>query len=337
MKKYLLALMALSTLTFNSCGEKTASGNDRPDTIPMQACPTFNAENAYASIVTQCDFGPRVSGTKASVECGNWIVAQFQALGLEVEEQKTNVTVWDGSSVPCRNIIARMNPENMDRILLCAHWDCRPWADNDPDEKNHKKPILAANDAASGVAMMLEIARAITTDTVKVKTGIDFVCFDAEDLGWPDWAPVPNDVDTELTWCLGSRYWSQQAASNNYHARFGILFDMVGGRGSTFSKEGYSMQYAEPVVEMLWHIAHQIGYGHYFPLREGGAIIDDHVPVNQIAHVPTINIVPYHTNGPSSFGPTWHTVQDTPENIDVNVLEAVGQSVLQLIYNDNAE
>lgn len=337
MKKYVWAILAVATLTLMSCGGKTGSGRNRPDTITMQPCPQFCADSALSLIITQCAMGPRVTGTPAWEQCGNWIVEQFQTLGLTVEEQKTTVTIWDGSQLPCRNIIARLNPENTDRILLCAHWDCRPWADNDPDEANHKTPILAANDAASGVAMMLELARVIQQDTTGIRTGIDFVCFDAEDLGWPDWAEEPEDVDTESTWCLGSKYWAEQAAQNNYHARFGLLFDMVGGRGSTFSKEYYSKMYAEPVLEMLWHIAHQLGYGHYFPLRDGGGIIDDHVPVNQIARVPCVNIVPYHTSGPSTFGPTWHTINDTPENIDVNVLEAVGQSVLQLIYNDNAE
>ena len=314
-----------------SCGQTKKNTNQR-DTIEMVSCPQFNAENALHHIQAQCALGPRVPGTAAWKACGDSIVSWFSALGLEVSEQNTNVTVYDGSSVPCRNITARLNPDNLDRIMLCAHWDSRPWADNDADEKNHKTPVLAANDAASGVAVMLELAR-ILAQADTINTGIDFVCFDVEDYGTPQWyeGEVENE---ENTWCLGAQKWCERAAQDGYQARFGILFDMVGGRGSTFSREGFSMYYAQPVVDLLWHIAQQLGYGHYFPLSDGGNITDDHVNVNRITRVPCIDIVPYHTDGPSSFGPTWHTTNDTPENIDPNVLEAVGQSVLQLIYND---
>lgn len=331
MKRLLYILHLTFYIALVSCGHKTQQGN-RPDTIPMQPCPKFVAENAMRSIVGQCELGPRVPGTPAWEACGDSIVAWFSALGLSIEEQRTTVTIYDGSTLPCRNITASLNPDNRDRILLCAHWDSRPWADNDPDEANHKTPVLAANDGASGVAVMLELAR-ILSNADSIRTGIDFVCFDTEDCGTPQWYEGEQDEE-ENTWCLGSRIWAQQAEANGYKARFGILFDMVGGRGSTFSQEGFSLRYAKPVTSMLWHIAQQIGYGHFFPLREGNYITDDHVNVNHIAHVPCIDIVPYHTDGPSSFGPTWHTLNDTPDNIDTNVLEAVGQSVLQLIYND---
>ena len=328
MKHILLLIPILALL---SCGGRTKKA-DLPDTIAMQPCPEFVAANAVRYIESQCALGPRVPGSQAWRACGDSIVAWFQALGLEVEEQNLNVKVYDGSAVPCRNITARLNPKNYDRILLCAHWDSRPWADNDPNMLNHQKPVPAANDGASGVAVMLELARILAQEK-PVKTGIDFVCFDVEDYGTPQWADIEQDRE-ESTWCLGSRAWAEQAAQNNYQARFGILFDMVGGRGSTFSKELLSLHYAQPVVELLWHIAQQLGYGQFFPLSEGSSIVDDHLNVNQVAHVPCIDIIPHHDDGPSPFGPTWHTLNDTPENIDPNVLEAVGQSVLQLIYND---
>lgn len=331
-------LLPLVGLGFASCDGSSRSTSAQTDTITLQASPRFQADSALAHIHAQCAFGPRVPGTEAWRQCGDWIVGRFEAQGLSVENQTTEVTLYDGSKVPCRNIIARLNPDNPDRILLCAHWDSRPWADNDADERNHQKPVMGANDGASGVAVLLELARIFTQDSLRLKTGIDFVCFDVEDAGTPQWAANgAHEDDTSGTWCLGSTYWATQAAQNAYRARFGILFDMVGGRGSTFSMEGYSRKYADPVVKLLWSLAHQLGYGHYFPQRDGGYITDDHVPVNRIAHVPCIDIVPYHTSGPSGFGPTWHTVNDTPENIDPNVLEAVGQSVTQLLYNDNAE
>lgn len=329
--KHTLLLINLIIL-LSSCGRTTGSTNEK-DTIDMRPCPTFMAGNALEHIKKQCAMGPRVPGTAAWQTCGDSIVAWFSTLGLTVEEQNTTVVRYDGTRIPCRNITARLNPENNDRILLCAHWDSRPWADNDPDEANHHTPVPAANDGASGVAVMLELAR-ILVAADSITTGVDFVCFDAEDCGTPQWDDTEYDNENS-TWCLGSEQWAEQAVANGYKARFGLLFDMVGGRGSTFSKEGFSMQYAAPVVELLWHIANQIGYGQFFPLRDGTFITDDHVNVNQTAQIPCVDIVPYHTNGPSGFGPTWHTLSDTPENIDPNVLEAVGQSVLQLIYNDS--
>ncbi len=329
--KLIISAALLATLC--SCGERTRGDVTRADTIALQPCPVFDSGSAMDYIGKQCSFGPRVPGTSAWSTCAEWLATTFQELGCEVERQSTSVTVYDGSTVPCTNIIARLNPENHDRVLLCAHWDTRPWADNDPDPSNHHTPVPGANDGASGVAVLLEMAHAITGFSTPLKTGVDFVCFDVEDYGTPEWAD--DDLNTGDTWCLGSTYWAQQATASDYKARFGILFDMVGGRGGTFSMERISEQYAAPVMQMFWHLAHQIGYGQFFPLRRGSYITDDHVPVNQIAHVPCIDIVPYHTDGPSVFGPTWHTLSDAPDNIDPNVLEAVGQTALQLLYNDN--
>lgn len=326
-------MMAAVLLGMTACGGHSKRGGRTADTIALAPCPRFAADSAMQYIVDQCAFGPRVTGSQESQLCGDYIAQQFRRFGAVVEEQEAVVTTYDGSQYTARNIIARVNPNNLDRVLICSHWDSRPWADNDEDENNHHKPILGANDGASGVGVMLELCRLL--QQTPINTGIDFVCFDAEDMGTPQWAE--SDGESSETWCLGSRVWAEQARDNNYKARFGILLDMVGGRGCTFARERVSLQYAQPVVDMLWHLAIQIGYGHYFPLDEGGMLIDDHVNVNRIARVPCLDIVPYFNDGPSSFGPTWHTVNDTPENIDPNVLEAVGQSITQLLYNDNSE
>ena len=329
MKTPLYILHLTFCIALVSCG-RTTGGSTQRDTIPMQPCPQFVAGNAMQYIEKQCKLGARVPGTQAWKACGDSIAAWFSAMGLTVTEQNTTVTVYDGTKVPCRNIKASIHPETTDRILLCAHWDSRPWADNDPNLLNHKTPVMAANDGASGVAVMLELARILSQEEA-VKTGIDFVCFDVEDYGTPQWA-FDGQEREESTWCLGSKVWCEQAAQNGYQARFGILFDMVGGRGSTFSKELVSMHYAQPVVELLWNTAHQIGYGQFFSLDEGSTLIDDHVNVNQITHVPCIDIIPYHTDGPSPFGPTWHTVNDDMQHLDKNTLEAVGQTLVQLIF-----
>lgn len=321
-------------LTISSCGGgSTKSGSQKADTIALASCPKFSAENAMLSIEEQCAFGPRTTDSQASRECADYIVARFREYGASVEVQTEKVKTWDGTEMTARNIVASINPQNKDRILFCSHWDSRPWADNDPDEANHHTPVLAANDGASGVAVMMELCRLLQQQPVE--TGIDFVCFDAEDMGTPQWADEPES--DRSTWCLGSEAWAQRAAGNGYKARFGVLMDMVGGRGCSFAKERVSVYYASPIVDMIWHLAAQIGYGQYFPISEGGALTDDHVNVNQITRIPCLDIVPYFTDGPSVFGPTWHTVNDTPENIDPNVLEAVGQTLTQLIYNDNAK
>lgn len=324
------SLLFILLLLFASCGGQNKGTRSGADTIALSPCPRFSADSAMLYINEQCAFGPRVTGSDAARLCGDYIAARFKALGAEVEEQTTDVTIWDGTKLPARNIIARINPSNPDRILLCAHWDCRPWADNDEDEANHHTPILAANDAASGVAVMLEICRLLQEKPVQV--GIDLICFDAEDLGTPQWAE--DRLGSSDTWCLGSRFWAQRAKAGGYKARFGILLDMVGGRGATFSREGISMQVAQPIVNLVWQLAGQIGYRQFFPLTDGSYITDDHVNVNEIAGIPCIDIIPYYREGPSSFGPTWHTIKDTPENIDKNVLEAVGQTITQLIYNE---
>ena len=333
------SFLALSALTFSfaaamcSCGGHSGKSGKGADTIALAPCPEFQADSAMNHIHTQCNFGARVMGTEAAQQCGDFIVSRFREYGATVTEQKCSVTLYDGTQVPARNIIASINPDQLDRILFCAHWDSRPWADHDPDEANRHTPVPAANDGASGVAVLLALCRLLQQQPVT--RGIDFVCFDAEDAGTPEWAEEP--ADGRDTWCLGSAYWARQAVESGYKARYGVLLDMVGGRGCTFAREQVSLQYAQPVVDLIWHLAIQLGYGHFFPLTDGGCLIDDHVNVNSIARVPCLDIVPYFTDGPSNFGPTWHTLQDTPENIDPNVLKAVGQTLTQLIYNDNAE
>ena len=330
MKKRFVGFLAITALVLASCTGQTQSKGSNADTIALAPCPRFSADSAMLYIKAQCAFGSRVTGSDAARRCGDFLMERFKAYGAEVKEQTGTVTIWDGTQLPARNIIASINPSNSDRILLCAHWDCRPWADNDPDEANYHTPILAANDAASGVAVMLEICRLLQKQPVQV--GIDMICFDAEDLGTPQWEE--GRLGSADTWCLGSKIWAEKARDDGYKARYGVLLDMVGGYGATFSREGISMRVAQPIVNRVWQLAGQLGYRQFFPLTDGGSITDDHINVNVIADVPCIDIIPYYREGPSSFGPTWHTIKDTPDNIDPNVIEAVGQTITQLIYNE---
>lgn len=305
------------------------------DTIPITPAPVFDADSAMAHVVAQCAFGPRTPNSQAHDQCADWIVARFEALGASVEQQRTTLKGYDGTDYACRNIMAHVNPDLTDRVVIGAHYDSRLWADHDPDPARHHSPVPAANDGASGVAVMLEMARCIASMPLNV--GVDFVCFDLEDQGTPEWAKEDDEVEESPTgyWCLGSKYWAEQMVVQGYQARYGVVLDMVGGRDASFAIEGYSKQVAVTLVNMVWHLADQLGFSAFFPIKDGGFLMDDHIPMNSIAHIPTIDIVPNVPSGRSSFGETWHTVSDTPEHINPEAMRAVGQTLLQLLYNDN--
>lgn len=292
--------------------------------------PAFSADSAYAFTQAQCDFGPRAMNTEGHDRCGSWIVNKFRQYGCVVTSLRADLKGYDGTVLKSQNIWARIHPERTERILLCAHWDSRPWADNDPDSANWHKPILAANDAASGVAVMLEIARLLQRDTT-LRVGVDFVCFDAEDWGTPQWAESEGG---DNSWALGAQYFAANLPYG-FHVRYGILLDMVGGEGARFYKEGMSMQFAPEIVKKVWRAARKAGYGNFFPRQEGGMVTDDHIPLNQTARIPAIDIIPFYPDcAQSSFGPTWHTLDDNMEHISRNTLKAVGQTMIQVIYTE---
>lgn len=321
--------LVFSVLLMLSCGNLRKQTVD--DTATLQPVgPVFSADSAYLYCQQQCDFGPRTMNSKAHDLCEEWIVSKFKAFGMEIATQKADLKGFDGTILKSTNIIASYKSELANRILLCAHWDSRPWADNDPDEANHKTPVLAANDGASGVAVMLEVARQLP-DTLGI--GVDFVCFDAEDWGVPQWSDA---VDDGNSWALGAQYWAANCPKKQAKTyRFGILLDMVGGQGAQFYKEGMSLQYASSVVDKVWRAAQVVGFGSMFPTQTGSRITDDHIPVNRVAKIPTIDIIPYYPNcEQSSFGPTWHTVNDDMAHIDKNTLQAVGQTMIQVIFSE---
>lgn len=324
-----IAFVAVAIACSCASCKNAAKKSAETDTVALVG-PAFNADSAYTFAQKQCSFGERTMNSKAHDLCGEWIMAKFREYGMTVETQDADLKGWDGTLLHSRNIIAHFRPERSTRILLCAHWDSRPWADNDPDSANWHKPVMAANDGASGVAVMLEVARALQSDTT-LNVGVDFVCFDAEDWGTPQWSDVQDSQDT---WALGAQYWAEHLPKG-YKARYGILLDMVGGEGAKFYQETVSKQYAAEIVNKVWLTASQIGYGSFFPMQDGGMITDDHVPVNEKAGIPCIDIIPYYPDcQQSAFGPTWHTVSDTMEHIDPQVLKAVGQTVLQVLYSE---
>ena len=325
-----MSLLAAGIISM-CCSCKSTKKADNDTETMVAVGPEFNADSAYLFCEKQCDFGPRTMNSDAHDKCGAWIVDKFKQYGCSVIEQKADLKAYDGTMLKSNNIIASYKPEQTTRILLCAHWDCRPWADNDPDSTNWHKPVMGANDGASGIAVMLEIARQLQkSDSLNI--GVDFVCFDAEDWGIPQWSDAEDNGDS---WALGAQYWAENPHKAGYEARFGILLDMVGGTGARFYQEGMSKQYAQPIVNKIWTAARAVGYESLFPNEQGGYVTDDHIPVNQKTKIPTADIIAFYPNcQQSSFGPTWHTVNDTMENIDRNILKAVGQTVIKVLFSE---
>ena len=330
--KHILLFAAAALMAASVCSCKSAKKNASADDDSAVALigPDFNADSAMAYCAAQCDFGPRTMNSEAHDRCADWIERKFRQFGCDVQAQKADFNGYDGTLLHGRNIIARANPSATTRLLVCAHYDSRPWADNDPDSANWHRPVMAANDGASGVAVMLELARLMQGDTT-LTVGVDFVCFDAEDWGTPQWADTP---DTGDSWALGAQYFAE-TLPKGYDVRYGVLLDMVGGQGARFFQEGVSKQYAPAIVKKIWRAARKAGYGSTFPTDDGGMITDDHVPLNQKAGIPTVDIINYYPDcAQSSFGPTWHTVSDDMQHLDPATLKAVGQVMVQVIYGE---
>lgn len=330
---YKNALAALALLTGSaliSCGSSKENSNrtEETETQTLIQAPAFNADSAYAYIDAQVKFGPRVPNSPAHKTCGNYLASQLERFGAKVYNQYADLMAYNGAILKARNIIGAYKPDTKRRVMLCAHWDSRPYADQD-EERYHHTPIDGANDGASGVGVLLEIARQIQLQAPAV--GIDIVFFDAEDYGMPDFYKGPYKPDT---WCLGSQYWGRIPHVSDYKARFGILLDMVGAKGAAFYYEGFSARTANNVMKKIWNTAERLGYGQYFIKQEGGEVTDDHVYVNRFRGIPCVDIIHYDIQGNTGFNPTWHTTDDTIENIDKATLQAVGQTVMEVIYNE---
>ncbi len=320
LRVYLYFLVVVLALTCFACGSDAPSQTVPPPSRPVTV-PAFNRDSAYAYIEQQLSFGPRNPGSAGHDACRQWIVSKLQSFGIATEEQNFQADLYTGESFPATNIISRINPTATHRVLLAAHWDTRHIAEEDSDPARRDKPILGADDGGSGVGVLLEIARTVQQNPLEI--GVDLVFFDAEDNG-------QNGGGADETWCLGSQYWARNLPAQNRPV-YGILLDMVGSKGATFPKEGFSLHYARHIVDKVWSLANQMGYGHYFVNTQINGITDDHRFVNEIAGLPMIDII-NHSQG--RFGNYWHTHSDDISIIDKSTLRVVGQVVLAVLYRE---
>jgi hypothetical protein len=288
----------------------------------------FNADTAYEFVARQVAFGPRVPNTVAQRICSDFLEKSLKRFTSNVIVQSGTVKAYDDTPLKFYNIIGSFNPDAKVRVLLISHWDSRPFADHDPVIANRSKPVPAANDGASGVGVLLEIARQLKIK--KPAIGVDILFVDAEDYG----APEDKASEAKDDWALGSQYWAKNPHKKGYTARYGLLFDMVGATDARFTLEGTTMYYAPDIARKIWGIGEQLGYGSYFSTEETSGITDDHTYINQIAKIPTVDIIQNDPSTQSGFYKNWHTTMDDMSGISRETLSAVGTTVLTAIYSE---
>ena len=292
--------------------------------------PAFNSDSAYQNIKQQLDFGFRIPNTPEHEACAAFLSKRIAEYADTVIVQSFKTRAYDGTILHAKNIIGVFNPEKGERVVLTSHWDSRPFADHDPDPKLRKTPVDAANDGASGVGILLEMARLFHAQ--KPEIGVDIVFFDVEDYGPPQ--DYPKDVEGDF-WGLGSQYWSSNPHVYGYTAKFGILLDMVGAKDARFYMEGFSMAYAAGPLKKVWKKASALGYGDYFIFQQKGYIDDDHKYMNEIAGIPTIDIIHLDDNSTNhSFFEHWHTTHDKLNIIDKKTLQVVGNTLMHVVYEE---
>jgi glutaminyl-peptide cyclotransferase len=310
----LLAVAALSGAT--SC--------DRVRSAPRTA---FDGEQALAYARTQVEFGPRVPGTEGHRRTGDWIVAQMRQRADTVVEQRWTHVTRRGDSLPMRNILARFRPDADQRVLYLAHWDTRPVADQDRNLGARQLPIPGANDGASGVGLLIALGDVLKKTPPSF--GVDLLFVDGEDYGSFD---DPNNPDI----LIGSRYFAEHLPAADYRPLFGVLWDMIGDRDLNIYQEQHSVQAAPEVVQRVWQVAKDLGYGASFIAEIWGPITDDHLPLIKkglrVIDVIDIDYGPPIENGGTRPAPTYHhTMQDTMDKISAQSLKIVGDVATALV------
>ncbi len=265
--------------------------NRKPDSV------SFDSSRAYADVQTQVAFGPRIPGAEGHAQIREWMRAELEAAGWVVEVQQT-----ERMGHPIYNIIAKRNAEPP-QIILGAHYDTRMIADNDPDPAKRAEPVPGANDGASGVAVLLELARSLPNDTVPVW----LVFFDAEDNGRIEgW-----------NWILGSRAFAEEIPVQPQAV---IIVDMIGDADLNIYLERNSNV---AIRTEIWSTAKKLGYGKQFINEEKYSMEDDHTPFLE-AGIPAVDLIDFDY-------PYWHTIQDTPDKVSAESLQAVGDTLLHWV------
>ena len=303
-----LLLAGVSALVLLGCGER------RPVT-PKTA---FSGAAAYAHAKAQLDFGPRVPGTEAHRRAGDWIVARMTPLADTVIEQRWTHVTAKGDSLPLRNVLARFRPEAADRVLYLTHWDSRPVSDEAADERQRTLPVPGANDGASGVGLLVALGEALKAAPPGV--GVDLLFVDGEDYG---------DFGANQDVLLGSTYFAAHLPAPGYQPLYGVLWDMIGDRDLRIPQELNSVRAAPEVVQRVWGVADELGYGSVFVPETGEAVTDDHLPlIAKGLRVIDVIDLDYRSASGQSYH---HTPNDTLDKISAESLQIVGDVALQLL------
>lgn len=272
----------------------------------------FDASRAFGFLEKQCNYGPRTPGSDGHKLCLEYLTNELKKVAETVEKQHFFYTVpLTNQSLRGTNVIGKFNLANPTRVVLCAHWDTRPKADMDPNPENHNQPVMGANDGASGVAVLLEIAQHLKQKSPPY--GVDIVFFDAEDAGL---------YQNHSSWAIGSKIYANKIPRENM-PKFGILLDMIGDQNLEVFQEINSVQNSPRLVKYVWDIASEIGVNEFYS-KQGYMVSDDHLSLLSVG-IPCIDIIDFDY-------PQWHTVQDTPENCSLESLEKIGRVILEVIY-----
>lgn len=321
MKKFLL-WMLFPLLT--ACAAKPAG-------TVTENRPAFSGDTAYLFVKHQVSLGSRVPGTKAHQLCMLFLVNSLKNCGADVEIQQGTKLNYAGEEQTIYNIIGRFGDiHQKNRLLLCAHYDSRPWCDEEENYEDRFTALPGANDGASGVGVLLEVARQLSKRDSLPQRAVDIVFFDCEDMGTPSFY---TGAEREDTWCLGAQLFAERMVGFGLHKdyQYGVLLDMVGAPDAVFPKEYFSLQYAGNYVEKVWRTADKLGYGRYFKQEHSYPITDDHYYLNAMAGIPCIDIIHYDMRQDTGFPYWWHTRQDDMQNIDPATLQAVGEVILSLV------
>ncbi|MCK4966559.1 M28 family peptidase [bacterium] len=276
--------------------------------------PAFDEQSAFEYLEKQCAFGPRNPNSQGHKKCMNFLTNELKKYTPDVTVQKfTHFDAKNRKTLYLANIIGTFTSANSGnpRKILCAHWDTRPRADRDKSPENRSKPIIGANAGASGIAVLLEIARIMHTSPPPVT--IDIIFFDGEDYG------EEGDFDEYF---LGSRYFAQNPVYMGYECA--ILLDMIGDKNLNIQKEAFSQRFFPHIVQDIWERAHKLGIKS-FQNSINGEILDDHRILAE-SGIPAIDIIDFDY-------PYWHTIEDTPDKCSPKSLKSVGDVIIDYIYN----